>query len=137
VSEPTTGQRLPHKQIGGGEKNRVSKLSEEIKKLQKETKSEFIKLADGQTVVVKLDLNEDGTVRGDIFERKYKDEVSKAVKFPITEVNTGERRMLGLALSWALNLISIVESKKMNVVEIKRHGEGTNTSYNFQVIDKA
>jgi len=115
----------------------VSRLSEEIKKLQQETKGEFIKLGDGQTAVIKLDLNEDGTVKGDIFERKYKDKASKAVKFPVTEVNTGERRMLGLALSWAQNLIDVVESKKMNVVEIKRHGEGTNTSYNFQAVGKA
>lgn len=42
--------------------SKMSKLAEEIKKLQRETKSEFIKLEDGQTAVVKLDLNEDGSV---------------------------------------------------------------------------
>jgi hypothetical protein len=42
--------------------SKLSKLAEEIKKLQRETKSEFIKLEDGQNAVVKLDLNEDGSI---------------------------------------------------------------------------
>lgn len=78
----------------------MSRLAEEIKRLREESKSEFLKLKDQETVVVKLDLNEDGTVKGDIFERTYKDKKSKAVKFPVTIVNTGERKMLGLALKW-------------------------------------
>lgn len=119
------------------EKMSSSGLAEEIRKLQRETTSEFLKIEDGQTVVVKLDLNEDGSVKGQIFDRKYKDKVSKAVKFPITEVNTGQRKMLGLALTWALNLIEIAERKKMNVVEITRHGKDTSTSYNFQAVGSA
>lgn len=115
----------------------MSRLAEEIKRLREESKSEFLKLKDQETVVVKLDLNEDGTVKGDIFERTYKDKKSKAVKFPVTIVNTGERKMLGLALKWAEGLANAVERKQQNVVEITRNGEDTNTSYNFQVVGKA
>ena len=55
----------------------------------------------------------------------------------MTDVNTGERKVPALALTWAGNLIDIVERKKQNVVEITRHGEGNNTSYNFQIVGSA
>jgi hypothetical protein len=46
----------------------VSRLVEEIKKLQQETKSDFLTLEAGQTAVIKLALKKDGSINGDIFE---------------------------------------------------------------------
>jgi hypothetical protein len=54
--------------------------------------------------------------------------------FPVTIVNTGEGKNFPLALSWADTVIELVQRKKQPVVEITRHGEETDTHYNFQTI---
>jgi hypothetical protein len=115
----------------------VSELASRIRKSQQENKSEFLKLKAGETVVVKLDLNENGEVVAHEYVREYEGKKSKSFRFPVTIVNTGERRMLGLSLSWALNLVDLVDRKQMNVIEVTRNGDGTKTTYNFAAVGKA
>jgi hypothetical protein len=113
----------------------MSKLSEEIKKLRKEkSQGELLKLKSGQTEIVKFDLDERDEVVGHTFEREYEGKKSFAVMFPVTMVNTGERKNFPLALSWADAVIDLIQRKKQPAVEITRMGEGTKTHYNFQTI---
>lgn len=114
----------------------MSKLSEEIKKLRKEAQQgeKLLKLKDGQTEIVKFDLDENGEVLGHTFDREYDGKKSKAVMFPVTMVNTGESKNFPLALSWADTVIDLIQRRKQPAVEITRHGEKTNTHYNFQTI---
>ena len=113
----------------------MSKLQAEIKKLRKESnQGELLKLKSGQTEIVRFDLDQNGEVIGRTFEREYEGKKSMAVMFPVTMVNTGERKNLPLALSWADVVIDLIQRKKQPAVEITRTGEGTKTNYNFQTI---
>lgn len=54
---------------------------------------------------------------------------------PRTMINTGERKSLPLAISWADTLIEKVQRKKQPVVEITRYGiDAKDTRYDFQTI---
>jgi hypothetical protein len=115
----------------------MSKLQDEIKELRKQQGGDILKLKDKQTEVVKFDLSADGEVIGKTFDRVYPmtGKKSKAVMFPVTVVNTGERKQFPLALSWANALIEKVQRKKQPVVEVTRYGTDANdTRYDFQTL---
>jgi len=113
----------------------MSKLSEEVKQLRKETSGgDLLKLKYSQTEIVKFDINENGEVVGHIFDRDYKGKKTKAVMFPLTVVNSGERKNFPLALLWADTVIDLSQRKKQPVWGITRTGMDTNTHYNFQTV---
>jgi hypothetical protein len=113
----------------------MSKLLEEIKQTRKETSGgDLLKLKDGQLEIVKFDLDEKGEVVGRMFDRDWEGKKSKAVLFPVTMVNTGERKNFPLALSWAQDVIELVQRRKQPVVEVVRRGNDKNTHYTFQTV---
>lgn len=113
----------------------MSKLQEEIREVKRQQGGDILKLKDKETVVVKLDLDANGDVVGRVIDREYQGKKSKAVMFQVTMINTGERKSLPLAISWADTLIEKVQRKKQPVVEITRYGiDAKDTRYDFQTI---
>lgn len=88
--------------------NNSNRLLEEIKETKKARGGgEILKAKYKETAIVKFDLDENGNVMGRIIDRGYKPtgKKSRAVLFPITVINTGERKNFPLAFSWAEALI--------------------------------
>jgi|SRR5215211_1928786 len=88
--------------------NNSNSLLEEIKETKKARGGgEILKVKYKETALVKFDLDEKGNVMRRIIDREYKPtgKKSRAVLFPITVINTGERKNFPLAFSWAEGLI--------------------------------
>jgi hypothetical protein len=87
--------------------------------------SKYMKIQDGQTVVLKFSPD-----KVKLVDRTINDKKSKAAEYEIINVNDGQAKVVTFSLSWALNLNELLKAG-YTTIKVNRRGSGLSTSYSF------
>lgn len=109
------------------EKKRVN--FDQVEKVAEEN-SNYVKIKDGQTVLLKFLRDEQGLPKMYEVDRDFGGNKSKAIEYEVIDVNVAKQKTVQFSLSWALNLNEILK-EGYSLIKVKRTGSGLDTSYSF------
>jgi hypothetical protein len=104
--------------------NKVPSIFEETEALTS-SGSKFLRLEPGQTVTLKFD-----PYKARVVDRTFKDKTSKAIEYPVTDINNGQDKLFTLSPQWAKQLNTLLK-EGFNTIRVGRKGSGLDTSYSF------